>query len=183
MKRCYATGAIMFTLMATGIAVRPPVFAAGNVADSDQVTQLLLDAKGQAFQLSMDASTMESYTRSNLGWETHSDAIARIKDDVNAAGRTLTKLDNARYAASPWQTTAIDRITPLLKEIASNTTTVIKYIGANPRRLTNGDYKDYIEANSDLAEKLAGLIKDFVDYGNTKSRLDRLAAKLELPGS
>ncbi len=44
------------------------------------------------------------------------------------------------------------------------------------------EYKDYIEANADVADKLAGLIADFVDYGNTKNKLERLTAKLELPG-
>lgn len=181
MRKYYFIGAITLGLMVTALAVRPRVVAAGTLTQTEQVTQLLGDAKAEAYQLSMDASTMESYTRSTANWEAHSAAIERIKEDVNAAGRTITKLDNARSTAMPWQVTAIDRVKPLLKEIAANTTAVIGYIKANPSRLTKSEYKDYIEANSDLADRLAGLIKDFVDYGNTKERLDRLAAKLELP--
>jgi hypothetical protein len=40
------------------------------------------------------------------------------------------------------------------------------------------EYKDYLEANADYATDLAAMIADFVDYGRTKQRLERLAAKL-----
>ena len=41
-------------------------------------------------------------------------------------------------------------------------------------------YKDYIEANADLSIELASMISDFVNYGDTKQRLESLAGKLEL---
>jgi len=69
-----------------------------------------------------------------------------------------------------------------LKEIAANTQNAIQYLNKSPKRLSSNEYKDYIEANADVAEKLAGLVADFVDYGNTKNRLERLTSKLELPG-
>ena len=172
----------ILTLLAAGAVVMSPALAASYVQDSDYVSQLLSDAKTQTFQLREDASTMESFTRSNLGWESHAATVNEMKEHINAAGRTLAKLDDARKTASPWQATAIDRIKPLLKEIASNTETVIEYINKNPKRLFMNQYKDYIEANADVADKLAGLIGDFVEYGNTKNRLERLSSKLELPG-
>jgi len=172
----------ILTLLAAGAVVISPALAASYVQDSDHISQLLSDAKTQTFQLREDASTMESYTRSNLSWESHAAAVNGMKEHINEAGRTLAKLDEARKTASPWQATAIDRIKPLLKEIASNTETVIEYINKNPKRLFMNQYKDYIEANADVADKLAGLIADFVEYGNTKNRLERLSSKLELPG-
>jgi hypothetical protein len=160
-----------------------PLRAVTDVPDSEQVNQLLSDAKAEAYQLSLDASTMESYTRSaTTTWQSHAVAVMQMKEHVNAAGRTLTKLDDARKSASPWQATAIDRIKPLLKEIASTTENVIGYINKNPSRLGTPEYRDYIETNSDTASALAGLIGDFVNYGNTRDRLDRLSKKLELPG-
>ena len=58
-------------------------------------------------------------------------AVDQMKERINAAGRTLTKLEDARHTASPWQATAMDRVMPLLKEIAANTETVIQYINKN----------------------------------------------------
>lgn len=179
MKMHYTFGFTMLALVA-GIGTSTS-FAKGEVTDSEQVNQLLSDAKTQAFQLREDASTMETYTRSNVTWQSHAAAVSQMKEHINAAGRTLAKLDDARKTASPWQATAIDRIKPLLKEIATNTENVIAYINKNPARLSTNEYRDYIESNSDEASALAGLIADFVNYGNTKNRLERLTDKLELP--
>ncbi len=155
--------------------------AAAQVPDSEQISNLLADVKTQAVKLSVDASTMESYTRSGASWESHSAAVNQMKEHINDAGRQLTKLQEVRESASPWQKTAIDRIHPLLKELADNTTNVIQYIKENPKqRLMFPEYKAYIEANADTSSRLAALIGDFQDYGNTKQRLEALADKLEL---
>ena len=69
-----------------------------------------------------------------------------------------------------------------MKEIASNTDTVIEFINKKPTRLFTTEYKDFIEANADSADHLARLVADFVDYGRAKNRLDRLGSKLEIPG-
>jgi len=180
MKKQYMIGSATLALLAAGIFLMPDVRAAGP-PDSEMVSGLLSDAKTQAFELRQDAMAMEAFTRTTANWESHAEVVGRMKDHVNAVGRTLTKLEAARSEASPWQATAIDRIRPLLKEIASNTQTVIEYINKNPRRLGMKEYTDYIEANSDVAAQLSGLVADFVDYGNTKDRLERLAKKLELP--
>jgi N-acyl-D-aspartate/D-glutamate deacylase len=182
MKKQHIVGStISLALLMAGIVITSATLKAADVPDSEQVTQLLSEAKTQAFQLKEDASTMESYTRSNANWESHSAAVNQMKEHINAAGRTLKKLEDAQHTASPWQATAIDRIKPLLKEIASNTSTVIQYISKKPERLSTNEFMDYIRTNSDVADRLAGLVADFVDYGITKSRLERLNSKLELP--
>jgi len=38
-----------------------------------------------------------------------------------------------------------------------------------------------MEANADYATDLAAMIGDFVDYGKTRDRLERLSNKLEIP--
>jgi hypothetical protein len=164
-----------------GLVLAQPTFAASDAPDSQEVANLLSQAKRQAFQLREDASTMESFTRLNATWESHAATIAEIRGHVNDAIGTLSKLESSRKGASAWQMTAIERIRPLIKEIASNTEAVIQYLNKNPKGLAKTEYKDYIEANEYVSQKLAGLIADFVDYGKTKNRLDRLSARLELP--
>jgi len=154
---------------------------AADVPDSEQVNKLLSDVKTQAFELKEDAATMESYSRWNLNWESHAAAVNQMREHVNEAGRQLRKLEDARGTASPWQATAIDRIRPLLKQLAADTEMVIERINSNPARIRTGDYREYLEANSDSSEQLAQMIADFVNYGRTKDRLDRLTNKLELP--
>jgi len=134
-----------------------------------------------AFQLKEDAETMESYTRSNATWESHAVAITQVKERVNALGRQVTKLKDARNTASPWQKAAIDRINPFMDELAGYTEAVIENVNKHPKLLTTAEYKDYLEANADYAGDLAAMIGDFVDYGRTKQRLQRLTEKLEVP--
>jgi len=156
---------------------------AADTPDSEQVNKLLSDAKTQAFQLKEDAGTMQFLSTTGVTWQDHAAIVNEIKEHVNSAGRILAKLEDARAKASPWQATAIDRVKPLLKELASNTDTIIAYLNKNPGRLQTAEYKDYLEANSDNAEELLGLITDFVNYGKTKHRLERLQGKLEVPTS
>lgn len=154
--------------------------AATYTLDSEQVSKLLSEAKTMAFQLKEDAVTMESYTRMNVSWQSHAAAINQIKDHINALGQQVTKLKAARDTASPWQKTAIDRINPFLDELGGYTTAVIEHINGDKRHNLE-EYKDYLEANADYASDLASMIGDFVDYGNSRQRVDRLATKLEIP--
>jgi len=150
--------------------------------DSGTVFKLLSEARTQAFQLSSDAAEMESFTTyfpQSLAWQTHIDALNRIKGDVNKMGRQLVKLEEAKATALPWQRLAIDRITPLLKELAANTTATIETLNKN-KDVAADEYEDYLEANADSASYLAAVIGDFVDYGKTKARLERLTNRLEI---
>ena len=166
----------MGVMLLTGFLA--PVRAAA-VADSEQVSKLLSEAKTMAFQLKEDAVTMESFTRMNVSWESHKVAINQIRDHVNALGKQVTKLEEAKGQASPWQKKAIERITPFLDELGGYTAAVIEHVSGTERH-TPAEYKDYLEANADYATDLAKMIADFVDYGKTKERMERLGTKLEI---
>jgi len=175
--------AVPLALAAAGFLIFLPSLKAGEVPDSERVSKLLSDAKTMAFQLKEDAAMMESFTRINVSWESHAAAITVVKTHVNELGRQEAKLKEARADAAPWQKIAIDRIMPYLEELEGYTTAVIEHVNAEPRRLNTAEYKDYLEANADYSGDLAAMISDFVNYGNTKNRLERLTNKLEVPVS
>jgi len=153
---------------------------AAEPPDSEQVSKLLSEAKTMAFQVKEDASTMESFTRMNVSWESHAAAINTIREHVNALGRQVTKLKEARASASPWQKAAIDRISPYLDELGGYSEAAIEHI-SGAKKHTPDEYKDFLEANADYSADLAAMISDFVDYGKTKQRMERLSNKLEVP--
>jgi signal transduction histidine kinase len=166
--------------MLGAIGTTAPAFAAG-APESDQVSQILSEVKTQANQLRDDADKLESYTRAQTNWESHAEAVSRIKDDINGMSGMLAKLEKERGASAAWQQTAIDRIVPVAKELAANTTGAIERLSAHPTRLKTPDYQNYLEAIADSAANLAATVNNFVDYGRTRQRLERLASKLELP--
>ena len=180
MKKYYMIGFTTLTCLLAGIAgVAPSLKAAG---EDTSVSKLLAEAKTQAYAISVDASQLESYTReSTLSWETHAVEISRMKDDINQTARTVERLSANRSEAAPWQAAAIDRIIPLMQEIAGNTTSAIDYINKYQSRLTMKEYTDYLESNSDLSSQLAGLIAHYVDYGNAKNRYANLKRTIDLP--
>lgn len=168
-------------MLAVWFAYSAPA-AAASAVESDQVSKTLSDAKMQAYQLKEDAEQLESFTRLGTSWESHVAAVTKIKDDVNKMGALLMKLQETRSSGSPWQQTAIDRVNPVAKELATNTTAAIEHLNKNPERLTTPDYQNYLVAIADSAANLASTISNFVDYGKTRQRLERLTTKLELPG-
>ena len=154
---------------------------AAAVPDSEHVAKLLSEAKTMAFQLKEDAVAMEGFTRMNVSWESHAVAINQIRDHVNALEQQETKLKEARNVAAPWQRTAIDRIVPYLDELEGYTAAIIERLNTQPKRLFTEEYKDFLQANADYAADLSAMIGDFVDYGKTRDRMERLGNKLEIP--
>jgi len=154
---------------------------AAVVPDSEHVAKLLSEAKTMSFQLKEDAVAMEGFTRMNVSWESHAVAINQIREHVTALEKQEAKLKDARTEAAAWQKTAIDRIVPYLDELEGYTSAVIERLNDQPKRLFTDEYKDFLEANADYATDLAGMIADFVDYGKTRDRMERLGNKLEIP--
>ena len=149
--------------------------------DSAQVSKLLSQINAEALELKRDAEDLDSLTRSKLSWVSYADKISMIKEHINRAGSLLTQLGGLRNTASPWQQEAIDRVTPLLREMASNTEATIERLNRNQSRLHTQEFQEYVKANYNLATRLAALIGDFVDYGEAKDKYERLSRKLELP--
>ena len=167
-------------LLLAGFLAMTAASKAAQAPDSEQVSKLLSEAKTMAFELKEDAVTMESFTRMNVSWESHATAINQIKDHINALTAQTAKLKEARSAGSPWQQTAIDRITPFLDELGGYTYAVIEHLNGEVKH-TPAEYKDYLQANADYATDLAAMIGNFVDFGRSKDRMQRLADKLEIP--
>jgi len=182
MKRHRSTVWGTLPLLLGGFLISSPVIRAGEVPDNEHVTKLLSEAKTQAFQLKEDAQTMESFNRMTVSRETQAATINQIKEHINGLVRQSAKLQDAENAASPWQKQAIVRILPFLDELEGYTTAVIEHLNGEKTH-TFAEYQDYLEANADYATDLATMIGNFIDYGKTKDRVARLAAKLEIPAA
>src|SRR6267378_5761609 len=155
--------------------------AAGLPEDNNEVTQLLEDIKVQAADLQRDSDELESFSRSNVSWESHAAELEAIKERINKIGQTIQKLQNMRSSASPWQQEAIDRIIPVAQKLASNTTAAIEHLNKNPLRINEPQYQQYLKSNAEAASNLATLVKDFVEYGKTRTTLEAYERKLEVP--
>jgi hypothetical protein len=96
--------------------------------DNAEVPRLLQEARDHAAELSRDADEMEAMTRTDANWESHASMLETIRENVNALTRVTEQLQAKGSAASPWQQQATDRMMPLLKELATNTTAAINHL-------------------------------------------------------
>jgi hypothetical protein len=165
-------------LVSTWMLSAPTVYAQGN--ENPQVTRLLAEARDKAAQLSRDADDMEALIRSDVSWESHAAMLDQIKQHVNDLGRIAKQLEESRSSASPWQQQAIDRMMPLLKELAANTTAAINHLNENRLRPTTGNYPEYLKENAETAHQLSDMVSSFVRYGETRARLEKLEQRLEV---
>lgn len=173
-------GALVAVTLTLGFA--PQLQAAQSRANAE-VTGLLDQAAVEAAQLSRDADEMESLLHSDVSWQTHADMLNRIADHVNELGKIVAKLNSTYESGSEWQRQAVDRILPLLRELASNTTAAINHLNSNKERPTTPDYVQYLESNANTAHQLAQMTADLVKYAKSRATLEELENKLELPGA
>ncbi|HZT68448.1 MAG TPA: hypothetical protein VFC10_01695 [Terriglobia bacterium] len=170
-------------LVAASLTLLPVLEAADNPApDSPEVSELLSQAKSHANQLRNDADTMKSFSAGKLSWQSHAERIRMIKDHTNDLGKVLQEMSDKRQSASPWQQAAIDRITPLARELAANIETTIEHINNNRDQLHTPRYREYLSANFEVTSSLAKLINDLVEYGQNKAKYESLGKALEVPG-
>jgi hypothetical protein len=166
---------VLGLLLSMVVAMSPALFAAQASTDSAEISSLLAEARREAVQLTSDTEDMQTFVRTNLSWQSFASKITEIKHHVNNIGGTVAKLNNARSAGSAWQQQAIDRVNPLLQELASSVETTISQLNENRGRVHSIHYKDYVKANHEQASNLAALISDFVAYGKAQNKMEELA--------
>lgn len=178
---------LILSLLVAGCFSILPAANAGDTSSesSEEVSQLLSQVKTEAIALERDSDILASWAGSTLPRaESHGAKLNEIRDHVNQAGMLLAKLNEAREeGASPWQHQAIDRIYPLLKELADNTEATINHFNETSARILSPAYKDYTKAGYDLAKGLAALVSDYVEYGNLEVDFHRLQEKLDSTAS
>ena len=110
-----------------------------------------------------------------------SQLLEDIKEQAAALQRDSEELEAFTRSDMAWQREAIDRTIPVAQKLASNTTAAIERLNKNPMRINDPQYQQYIKSNAEAASNLAALVRDFVEYGKTRTTLEASERKLEVP--
>jgi hypothetical protein len=164
---------LSFSLPTRVFALRP---------ESDQLTQLLGEARMEAGQLAYDADQTESLIRNDVSWQTHAEMLNGVKEHVNNMARIIDKLTAARSSGSELQEQAVNRILPLLKELAANTTAAINWLNQNKTRPIGEPYKQYLTENAETAHQLESTVSSLFEYEKTMNKMGELKNRLEVNG-
>ena len=91
-----------FSLVALALALATGTsIGVAQTADSEQISNLLKQAKSHAVLAEDDAAQLESYTRSNVSWQLHAEQLQRIREHVNELGQLNRQLSDSRAERSP----------------------------------------------------------------------------------
>jgi hypothetical protein len=148
-------------------------------AENQDVRNLLSLAAQQSAALDYDADQMQSLLRSDVSWQTHATLLATVKEHVNQLGHTIAKLEAERSEASTWQQKGVDRVLPLLRELAENTTAAINHLNKNQTRPVSGYYADYLDENAETAHDLNRIITATIEYGHIRGKLEKLEEQIQ----
>jgi hypothetical protein len=81
--------------------------------------------------------------------------------------------------ASAWQQDAIDRISALANDLATNMNGAIDHLNKSKTRPTAPPYPEYLKENTRLATALGDEINAVIDAGEAKAKEDALSKKLD----
>lgn len=97
-----------------------------------QVSELLTQIKEHAWAIRTSVGALDLRARSaDADWEMEDNALNDVRNNVNAMGRDLARLENLRVLAQPWERQEIDRIAPLARQLATDTNNAIRVFNAN----------------------------------------------------
>jgi hypothetical protein len=77
------------------------------------------------------------------------------------------------------QEQAVERIVPLIKELAANTTAAIKYLNQNESLQLTDPYTQYLRNNADTTHQLASTASSLFKYEKSMTKITKLKNKLE----
>jgi hypothetical protein len=163
-----------------GVLALVPLFSQAQKPDSTAISDLLKEAESHAVLALEDAEKLEAYSHSTVSSESHANRLNLIRDHANDLIKDFNQLSLMREEGSPWQQEAIDRVNPLLHEMADNLSTIIAHFKENKNRTQMTPFHDYVTANRELIGKTSQLISDFVHYGETRAKKIALEKTLEL---
>ncbi len=164
-------------------AALPPGIHAQATTDNPSVTAQLNAAKPIIAKIKKDAAELQSFSAaSGPGWDSHAAVLNRIKDDVNKLQENMRGLQSHRTVASGWQQDAIDRVTSLANDLATNMNSAMEHLNKSKARPTKAPYPEYLKANSRIANDLGDEIDAIIDYGQAKSKADEIAKQLDSAG-
>lgn len=94
-----------------------------------EATGLLKDVEAQAFQIRTAIGPYDYWSRADqTDWQSLSDVLTYVKDDVNTMGKDLKRLAEIRSSLEPWQQKEIGRVTPIAVEMANRTQQAIQLL-------------------------------------------------------
>lgn len=139
--------ALSVAALALAIPARS-AFAASPPDSSSTIPKLLEQVKQHAAEANYDAQLLESYRRSNVDFRTYAQALTNIREHSNDLLQDYYELQRVRDSGTPAQRQTIDKLEPLLREMATALTNTIQTLNTEKSEVNMPHFRDHVHASS-----------------------------------
>lgn len=173
----------VFVAVLIAMGTWPAGRAAQDVSASEQsvraqIAQLLSDGKSVASSIKSDIQTLNFFALSAGGPQANTAMLNLYQQHIHDLRSDAARLEAMRAKGSGFQQTAMERMIPVMQELASSAEAAIRTASANQSRLNSSEFSDYFKLNSDLAGELSAVIAAWADYAKTSEDLIRASRKI-----
>ena len=137
----------MLQVAAFALLVPAAVAFAAQTPDSASISKLFQQAKVHAAQANEDISFLDSNRYSGLSAQSHAMYLQMVKEHAANLFRTYYQLQALREKATPQQREAIDRLDPLLRDMATSLTNTLQNLNANPTLVHMPPFRNRIHSD------------------------------------
>ena len=128
--------------------------------------------------LDQAAELQHSGYGSMASWQGHASLLTDLKGNVNALGSSVARLEALRDAASPEERLEIDRVNPLVRDLANATSGAIVYINGHLPDVWQPQYRQYLDTLVDKSEQLGKSTGEFLQFSYTRGKEKHLERDL-----
>jgi hypothetical protein len=147
---------------------------------ADEAARILKDVEEQAYEVTDHAGTLQMASGiAASSQQFHASELEAIKEDVNAMGKEMQRLQALRQSEAPWEQGTVARVLPLLKQVAATTDQEIRYVNDHPQKLALPEYRNMTKKLYDQSTALWKALHDSIKLANLREREMRLRKDLQ----
>lgn len=125
----------------------PACLFAAQAQNATSIPELLQQVKDHAAQANDDAALLDSYARSSLEWRSHAKALRDIRDHVNDLFQDYYAMQSIRNKGTRQQQDAIDRLEPLLRDMATSLTNTFQKLNEHQGRVNMPAFRTQVHTD------------------------------------
>ena len=137
----------MLHVAAFALLVPAAVAFASQTPDSASISKLFQQAKDHAAQANEDISFLDSNRYSGLSPQSHALYLQMVKEHAAKLFSDYYQLQGLREKGTPQQREAIDRLDPLIREMAASLVNTLQSLNANPTLVHMPPLRDRIHSD------------------------------------
>jgi hypothetical protein len=137
----------MLRVAALALLVPAAVAFAAQTPDSASISKLFQQARNHAALANEDIELLDSGRYSNYSPQMHGLYLQKVKEHAADLFRDYYQLQVLREKGTPQQREAIDRLEPLLKDMATSLTNTLQTFNAHPSLVQMPPYRDRIHSD------------------------------------